>query len=190
MQPVWPKTRRQNRRPDEEGIKTCTSLIFSILPRQNRRPDEEGIKTLSFLSTKFSISSQNRRPDEEGIKTSISPFGWYPGQVRTVDLMKKGLRPCSDVDVNQSFRQNRRPDEEGIKTPYRPNYVVCLRQNRRPDEEGIKTAAGLNVYDPNVRTVDLMKKGLRRRISRGLSKPGVHRTADLMTILSFSPSRR
>ena len=36
--------------------------------------------------------------------------------VRTVDLMKKGLRPdpglCPDGDV----RQNRRPDEEGIKT--------------------------------------------------------------------------
>ena len=36
---------------------------------QNRRPDEEGIKTYRFDEI-FHIVCQNRRPDEEGIKTA------------------------------------------------------------------------------------------------------------------------
>ena len=61
---------RQNRRPDEEGIKTSG---FGVVPSktmgQNRRPDEEGIKTYRFDEI-FHIVCQNRRPDEEGIKTA------------------------------------------------------------------------------------------------------------------------
>ena len=36
---------RQNRRPDEEGIKTQFAKHIAEPKRQNRRPDEEGIKT-------------------------------------------------------------------------------------------------------------------------------------------------
>ena len=61
------------------------------------------------------------------------------------------------------YRQNRRPDEEGIKTPGRQK---CCRphggQNRRPDEEGIKTQVNSTIHYSAVRTVDLMKKGLRQ----------------------------
>jgi len=35
----------QNRRPDEEGIKTVFRMIETLPLSQNRRPDEEGIKT-------------------------------------------------------------------------------------------------------------------------------------------------
>ena len=37
--------------------------------------------------------SQNRRPDEEGIKTQEHVVVRRLSVVRTVDLMKKGLRP-------------------------------------------------------------------------------------------------
>ena len=51
------------------------------------------------------------------VSTSIC-FFWqnYGREVRTVDLMKKGLRQV-DTSPARNARQNRRPDEEGIKTP-------------------------------------------------------------------------
>ena len=59
--------------------------------------------------------------------------------VRTVDLMKKGLRRSPRAFARETLRQNRRPDEEGIKTV---------------SHRSIQS-------DARVRTVDLMKKGLR-----------------------------
>jgi len=61
----------QNRRPDEEGIKTLikTSEKKNV-NSQNRRPDEEGIKTLVSVLV-LRGARQNRRPDEEGIKTLV-----------------------------------------------------------------------------------------------------------------------
>ena len=41
--------------------------------------------------------------------------------VRTVDLMKKGLRQRPPCASNLNLGQNRRPDEEGIKTS--PDFV-------------------------------------------------------------------
>ena len=41
---------------------------------QNRRPDEEGIKTGCDI-TRYNEMSQNRRPDEEGIKTQPGGCG-------------------------------------------------------------------------------------------------------------------
>jgi len=77
--------------------------------------------------------------------------------VRTVDLMKKGLRRLKEVKVN-----------------------IVLRQNRRPDEEGIKTKEKLSLLSPGrVRTVDLMKKGLRRKTLDMVHLQKV-RTVDLM----------
>ena len=53
------------------------------------------------------------------------------------------------------------------------------RQNRRPDEEGIKTQDGEKFAIIGVRTVDLMKKGLRLLTLRFLARVNV-RTVDLM----------
>ena len=86
----------QNRRPDEEGIKTMLFVYSRQLRRQNRRPDEEGIKTLHCLDIS-AHAGQNRRPDEEGIKTYDFVFITY-FSVRTVDLMKKGLRRVAGRD--------------------------------------------------------------------------------------------
>ena len=58
--------------------------------------------------------------------------------VRTVDLMKKGLRHAP-IPFLRQLSQNRRPDEEGIKT-------LKIRDR---------------CWQLSVRTVDLMKKGLR-----------------------------
>ena len=63
----------------------------------------------------------------------------WSASVRTVDLMKKGLRLCRLKCVLRRCRQNRRPDEEGIKTLVYDEIVHVVGQNRRPDEEGIKT---------------------------------------------------
>jgi len=60
---------------------------------QNRRPDEEGIKTWKKRNVWHTETGQNRRPDEEGIKTELLPANLPGFCVRTVDLMKKGLRP-------------------------------------------------------------------------------------------------
>ena len=55
-----------------------------------------------------------------------------------------------------------------------------LSQNRRPDEEGIKTFVPSSLLSLNsVRTVDLMKKGLRHIFSTSFTKAPV-RTVDLM----------
>ena len=59
---------------------------------------------------------QNRRPDEEGIKTAPLVLSTSGNGVRTVDLMKKGLRLAAVADAVAVLGQNRRPDEEGIKT--------------------------------------------------------------------------
>ena len=80
----------QNRRPDEEGIKTRTAAHLSSGDSQNRRPDEEGIKTQQ-LQQLPEHACQNRRPDEEGIKTDLLRVERVQA-VKTVDLMKKGLR--------------------------------------------------------------------------------------------------
>jgi len=110
-------------------------------------------------------AGQNRRPDEEGIKTEGSGV-LFRQHVRTVDLMKKGLRLGYVAIILVSFCQNRRPDEEGIKTDWpSPNRPLKYRQNRRPDEEGIKTPVGNGIGPRIVRTVDLMKKGLRPSLS-------------------------
>jgi len=65
-------------------------------------------------------------------------------RVKTVDLMKKGLRPPIDQNNGGPPRQNRRPDEEGIKTVIVTGAQNHKRQNRRPDEEGIKTISALS----------------------------------------------
>ena len=90
-----PSGSRQNRRPDEEGIKTLLLFLPTHHFRQNRRPDEEGIKTMKKMNYLLLTLSQNRRPDEEGIKTIRSSFPNACANVRTVDLMKKGLRPVA-----------------------------------------------------------------------------------------------
>jgi len=151
----------QNRRPDEEGIKTfygilchasdgvrTVDLMKKGLRRldghpcpgmvcQNRRPDEEGIKTRQNEAVLPHVG-QNRRPDEEGIKTPL----------------------CAPAC--KKYSQNRRPDEEGIKTAGKRMIGGAFSQNRRPDEEGIKTFLPGTLSTPaSVRTVDLMKKGLR-----------------------------
>jgi len=61
--------------------------------------------------------------------------------------MKKGLRPLIIRTFGMDTRQNRRPDEEGIKT------IVTKRM----------------FFEREVRTVDLMKKGLRRDELGGLA---------------------
>ena len=38
------------RRPDEEGIETELSFMFSAYSRSMRRPDEEGIETCSAVN--------------------------------------------------------------------------------------------------------------------------------------------
>ena len=65
---------------------------------------------------KLAPDSQNRRPDEEGIKTKTKLKKKREAFVRTVDLMKKGLRLDARAIARGCSRQNRRPDEEGIKT--------------------------------------------------------------------------
>jgi len=77
--------------------------------------------------------------------------------------MKKGLRHFRHDNLQKKVGQNRRPDEEGIKTSNRRKYFLSNRQNRRPDEEGIKTRQMYGIQQQPVRTVDLMKKGLRRK---------------------------
>ena len=129
----------QNRRPDEEGIKTrllaggrLHSLVRTVdLMKKGLRPDHTPSPSTGH--------GQNRRPDEEGIKT----------------------RPAMR-SVASMWGQNRRPDEEGIKTPVFAAIAASGGQNRRPDEEGIKTGVGgIHPTTSGVRTVDLMKKGLR-----------------------------
>jgi len=110
-----------------------------LLPRQNRRPDEEGIKTV-FQLMNYWLLSQNRRPDEEGIKTFCASNLPSESRVKTVDLMKKGLRPRDGSKSCNNAGQNRRPDEEGIKTRKLVIRLTEPCQNRRPDEEGIKTS--------------------------------------------------
>jgi len=122
----------------KKGLRPRRQTCCRPQARQNRRPDEEGIKTIHHLLLQLP-QCQNRRPDEEGIKTWICSI-LCDKKVRTVDLMKKGLRLAR------------------VKTTFR-----IASQNRRPDEEGIKTYYGSKFPGKSVRTVDLMKKGLRRR---------------------------
>ena len=76
----------------KKGLRLLARATMRANGGQNRRPDEEGIKTL--LPGAFNqLVGQNRRPDEEGIKTPRCKITDCIKQVRTVDLMKKGLRP-------------------------------------------------------------------------------------------------
>ena len=52
---------------------------------------------------------------KKGLRPNF-PFVFFQQGVRTVDLMKKGLRPIVHGDTPPATSQNRRPDEEGIKT--------------------------------------------------------------------------
>ena len=74
---------------------------------------KKGLRHIEVI--KWFRQSQNRRPDEEGIKTAAA-VNSMSGSVRTVDLMKKGLRPSFWAIPLSICGQNRRPDEEGIKT--------------------------------------------------------------------------
>ena len=129
--------------PDEEGIKTRPRP-----PLEGRSscsdscPDEEGIKTCWRHVDHPAIAGSDSCPDEEGIKT-MGPYSESTCErVRTLALMKKGLRPVSELLFDRIERSDSCPDEEGIKTPH------CCPCARRPP----------------VRTLALMKKGLRPRI--------------------------
>jgi len=52
----------------KKGLRHKMKIWYAKAYCQNRRPDEEGIKTLS-IHIPLAIYRQNRRPDEEGIKT-------------------------------------------------------------------------------------------------------------------------
>ena len=55
----------------KKGLRRIPITNLHSTPRQNRRPDEEGIKTNEPQQLFMVESSQNRRPDEEGIKTTV-----------------------------------------------------------------------------------------------------------------------
>ena len=81
----------QNRRPDEEGIKTQKGAI--VVSEDVRTVDlmKKGLRRSAGQDCTAS-RRQNRRPDEEGIKTCAWNEFRRTFCVRTVDLMKKGLR--------------------------------------------------------------------------------------------------
>ena len=96
-------------------------------------------------------------------------------KVRTVDLMKKGLR-LLERELEAYVGQNRRPDEEGIKAGLSP--LAMRRAVRTVDlmKKGLRLKIHINVLREEVKTVDLMKKGLRQgdftlRVQHNASKP-------------------
>ena len=105
--------------------------------------------------------------------SSVSP-------VRTVDLMKKGLRRGYAPPPCGSWRQNRRPDEEGIKTNTERGDV-SVSEVRTVDlmKKGLRPLRRHRVAWLDVRTVDLMKKGLRLS-ARARARSSLVRTVDLM----------
>ena len=60
-------------------------------------PDEEGIKTAHRLAQNPAEPGSDSCPDEEGIKTHFVAQVPPTGGVRTLALMKKGLRPQNRV---------------------------------------------------------------------------------------------
>ncbi len=110
---------------------------------------------------------------KKGLRPRSSNSSSASTGVRTLALMKKGLRQLYSRRRSCALLcSNACPDEEGIKTTTTCAFSTrVLRSNACPDEEGIKTSqiarsARLLV----VRTLALMKKGLRLGMPRPLSK--------------------
>ena len=154
----------------KKGLRLCYYLYsFIYIVCQNRRPDEEGIKTLLEQVPTPWCGVRTVDLMKKGLRPV--PFRVFVGfVVRTVDLMKKGLRP-SFPDDNQFGKCVRTVDlmKKGLRRGHGFSFHWISCQNRRPDEEGIKTSLLLQTENNStVRTVDLMKKGLRRSV------PGWH----------------
>ena len=63
------------------------------------------------------------------------------GEVRTVDLMKKGLRPARPLHIHGQRVRTVDLMKKGLRLCVAALARVVHGQNRRPDEEGIKTLA-------------------------------------------------
>ena len=54
----------------KKGLRRLDKDVVDPKVNLNQRPDEEGIKTSSSLAAAWSSPYLNQRPDEEGIKTA------------------------------------------------------------------------------------------------------------------------
>ena len=102
---------------------------------------------------------------KKGLRRLVDGHQLNPSLVRTLALMKKGLRLDRAVGYRTAVPgSDSCPDEEGIKTTWTRGHPPARRSDSCPDEEGIKTRLRRTTRPRSrVRTLALMKKGLRRR---------------------------
>ena len=141
----------------KKGLRRCPTLDADrFSQRSNTCPDEEGIKTQPPGSgVGFGSSSSNTCPDEEGIKTHVVRFEVAPQRVRTLALMKKGLRLLAESITN---------NWPLVRT------LALMKKGLRPRRTNAEPR------HHTVRTLALMKKGLRhlRRLRRQIYKAFEH----------------
>ena len=100
----------------KKGSRPDTAMRAASRPSQNRRPDEEGIKTPDFGHSSPVARVRTADLMKKGSRRDLLGLLQCGRNVRTADLMKKGSRLQTGDRIGSPIGQNRRPDEEGIKT--------------------------------------------------------------------------
>ena len=118
----------------------------TVRPRRSQgpetHPDEEGIKTASSMVSILQNSTVRRpTPMKRGLRLPRSTAACDSLPVRRPTPMKRGLRrPVTSTKASSPRGPETHPDEEGIKTAWRgPPLSPGYCPETHPDEEGIKT---------------------------------------------------